>query len=500
MNSTGKELTQADLIRNFILMGLDIKEQSYLYEHYWRPMETNFGQEAYNTDFDGFMRHYLTVKTGKIPRINEVYEAFKEYAAQMASKEISISMIVADIRKFSKFYCNMALKLEPDADLRKAFADVKELRVDVAYPMLLEVYSDYSSGDLSKDHFIELLRLVEAYVFRRNICSIPTNSLNKTFATFMKTVDRARYMESIKAQFILLPSYRRFPNDDEFVKELKTRDLYNIPRRSYWFKKMENYGRKEQLDVDQYTIEHIMPQNPDLSDEWKIELGPEWDRIQKTWLHTIGNLTLTGYNVEYSDKPFSKKRDCENGFRDSPIRLNQSLRSVKTWDEQAIMNRALALSAIATQVWAAPILSEEIIDQYRPRPAAARSSYTIDDYPNLSPTSSSYSKEVRELFDTLQKAILAIDPVVTVDYLKLYIAFKAETNFVDVVPQLRRLRLTLNMRFAEIIDPRGLCKDVTNLGRWGNGDVEIGFSSLEDFPYVLGLIRQSFDYQMNGST
>jgi predicted transport protein len=164
------------------------------------------------------------------------------------------------------------------------------------------------------------------------------------------------------------------------------------------------------------------------------------------------------------------------------------------------MNRALALSAIATQVWAAPILSEEIIDQYRPRPAAARSSYTIDDYPNLSPTSSSYSKEVRELFDTLQKAILAIDPVVTVDYLKLYIAFKAETNFVDVVPQLRRLRLTLNMRFAEIIDPRGLCKDVTNLGRWGNGDVEIGFSSLEDFPYVLGLIRQSFDYQMNGST
>ena len=499
MNSTGKELTQADLIRNYILMGLDIKQQSYLYEHFWRPMEIDFGQEAYTSDFDGFMRHYLTVKTGRIPRINEVYESFKEYATSMQFKNINMSMIVEDIRKFSKYFCNMTLKQEPDKDLQLAFNDIKELRVDVAYPMLLEVYNDYASGVLAKNDFVEIIRLIEAYVFRRNICSIPTNSLNKTFSTFMKLVDRMRYVESVKAHFILLPSYRRFPNDVEFGKELQTRDVYNIPRRSYWFKKIENHNRKEQVEVDQYTIEHIMPQNPNLSDEWKETIGSEWKRVQETWLHTIGNLTLTGYNSEYSDKPFIIKRDMENGFRDSPIKFNQSLRNVERWDENAIKERAMKLSDIALNVWASPKLPDDVLATYRPD-SIVKSAYSINDYPYLSSTNNSFVKEVRTLFDVLHKEILAIDSVVKEEYLKLYIAFKAETNFVDVVPQAKRLRLSLNMPFAEINDPKQICKDITNLGRWGNGDVEVGFSDIKDLPYIMSLVRQSFERQMNNST
>lgn len=499
MNSTGKELTQADLIRNYILMGLDIKQQSYLYEHFWRPMEIDFGQEAYTSDFDGFMRHYLTVKTGRIPRINEVYESFKEYATSMQFKNINMSMIVEDIRKFSKYFCNMTLKQEPDKDLKLAFNDIKELRVDVAYPMLLEVYDDYASGVLAKNDFVEIIRLIEAYVFRRNICSIPTNSLNKTFSTFMKLVDRMRYVESVKAHFNLLPSYRRFPNDVEFGKELQTRDVYNIPRRSYWFKKIENHNRKEQVEVDQYTIEHIMPQNPNLSDEWKETIGSEWKRVQETWLHTIGNLTLTGYNSEYSDKPFIIKRDMENGFRDSPIKFNQSLRNVERWDENAIKERAMKLSDIALNVWASPKLPDDVLATYRPD-SIVKSAYSINDYPYLSSTNNSFVKEVRTLFDVLHKEILAIDSVVTEEYLKLYIAFKAETNFVDVVPQAKRLRLSLNMPFAEINDPKQICKDITNLGRWGNGDVEVGFSDIKDLPYIMSLVRQSFERQMNNST
>ena len=498
MNSTGKELTQADLIRNYILMGLDIRQQTYLYENFWRPMEIDFGQEAYNSDFDGFMRHYLTVKTGKIPRINEVYEGFKEYATSMKFKNFTMSMIVEDIRKFSKYFCNMTLRQEPDIELQSAFNDIKELRVDVAYPMLLEVYEDYASGVLAKNDFVQILRLVESYVFRRNICSIPTNSLNKTFATFMKSVDQMRYLESVKAQFILLPSYRRFPNDIEFRKELQTRDVYNIPRRSYWFKRIENYDRKEQVEVDQYTIEHIMPQNPNLSDEWKAELGLEWERIKETWLHTIGNLTLTGYNSEYSDKPFIVKRDMENGFRDSPIRFNQSLRNVETWDEQAIIGRAKQLSDLALTVWSSPKLAEDVLESYRPD-STEKSTNSIENFAYLSPGNSSFVEEVRNLFDVLRKEILAIDSVVVEEYLKLYIAYKAETNFVDVVPQAKRLRLSLNMPFAEINDPRNICKDITNLGRWGNGDVEVGFYDIKDLPYIMSLIRQSFERQMINS-
>ena len=499
MNSTGKELTQADLIRNYILMGLEIKKQTSLYENYWRPMEMDFGQEAYSSDFDSFMRHYLTVKTGRIPRISEVYDAFKEYSMTMRSKGIDIGNIVEDIRRFSRFYCAMTLNQENDKELRVAFNDLKELKVDVAYPMLLEVYDDYQSGVLTKEDFVNIIRLVETYVFRRNICSIPTNSLNKTFATFVKTVDRTNYLESVKAQFILLPSYRRFPNDIEFVKELKTRDLYNIPRRSYWLRRLENFNRKERVEVDQYTIEHIMPQNLNLSEEWKQELGPEWKRIHETWLHTLGNLTLTGYNSEYSDRSFVEKRDMENGFKDSPIKMNQTLRNIDVWNEGAITERAKALSDIAVKVWESPKLANDVLDGYRPT-IKDKNGYTIDDYPFLSPKSTSYVERMRNLFEALRKEVLAMDPVVVEEHLKLYIAFKAETNFLDVVPQSKRLRLSLNMPFSEISDPRGICENVAGVGRWGNGEVEVGFSEIDDLPYIMSLVRQSFERQMNNGS
>lgn len=309
----------------------------------------------------------------------------------------------------------------------------------------------------------------------------------------MKTVNRSRYIESVKAQFILLPSYRRFPNDTEFIKELRSRDLYNIPRRNYLLRRLENYNRKEQVDIEQYTIEHIMPQNPNLSEKWKQELSPDWERIHETWLHTLGNITLTGYNSEYSDKPFLEKRDMDNGFKDSPIKLNQSLRKVEVWNEESIIDRAKTLSDFAVKVWESPKLTKDVLEYYRPS-TKEKSEYTMDDYPFLSPNNASYVEKIRNLFDELRKKVLALDTVVVEEYLKLYIAFKAETNFLDVVPQAKRLRLSLNMPFSEISDPRGLCVNVADVGRWGNGEVEVGISEL---PYVMGLIRQSFNRKMN---
>ena len=234
MNSTGRELSQADLIRNFILMGLEPGIQTRLYEQFWRPMEVAFGQEAYDTHFDAFMRHYLTVKTGEIPRLDDVYEAFKVHARSPKIAAAGVEALVKDIRDFARYYCAMALGLEPDVDLKLAFHDLRELKVDVAYPLLLELYQDYVADVLAKDDFLSAVRLVEAYVFRRAICAIPTNSLNKTFATLGKAIKKDRYLESIKAQFLLMPSYRRFPGDEEFKRYIQTRDLYNFRSRSYW--------------------------------------------------------------------------------------------------------------------------------------------------------------------------------------------------------------------------------------------------------------------------
>ncbi|HHE64494.1 MAG TPA: DUF262 domain-containing protein, partial [Bacteroidetes bacterium] len=259
MNSTGRELTQADLIRNFILMGLEPELQKQLYMNYWRPMEIDFGQEAYDSYFDNFMRHYLTVKMGEVPRLNKVYESFKAYTRSSKIAEAGVESLVSDIRDFSQYFCAMALGAEKEQDLGWAFHDLRELKVDVAYPFLLELYNDYNNGILSKNDFLTAVRFVESDVFTRAICSIPTNSLNKTFATFSKALKKDRYLESIQAHFLLLPSYRRFPQDEEFKNELQTRDLYNFSRRSYWLRRLENYGRKERVAVDEYTIEHILP-------------------------------------------------------------------------------------------------------------------------------------------------------------------------------------------------------------------------------------------------
>lgn len=501
MNSTGKELSQADLIRNFILMGLEPGLQTNLYEQYWRPMELDFGQEAYGTHFDGFMRHYLTTMTGDIPNINEVYEAYKAHAraflAKSAEDKNPIERLVREIRDYARHYCAMAFGSEPDNDLKAAFHDLRELRVDVAYPFLLELYHDYKAELLSKADLLAAVRLIEAYVFRRAICNVPTNSMNKTFSTFSKALKKDRYFESIQAHFLTLPSYRRFPSDEEFRRDFQTRDLYNFRSRSYWLRRLENHGRKERVPVDEYTIEHILPQNENLPQKWRQDLGDDWQRIQQTWLHTLGNLTLTAYNSDFIDRPFAEKRDMpsapEKGLRQSPLRLNQGLAMLDKWTEAAIKERAARLAEMGVGVWPAPKLAQDVLVAYRPQ-LDQSTAYTLEQHPNL------LSPRLRPVFEAFRREVLALDPCVAEKILKLYVAYTAETNFVDVVPQVKRLRLSLNLPFHEVNDPRGLCKDITDLGRWGNGDVEVGLSSLADLPYVLGLVRQALDWQLGSGS
>ena len=229
MNSTGLELSQADLIRNYILMGLEPGLQTTLYKTYWRPMEQAFGQAAYVLHFDAFMRHYLTAKTGEIPNVREVYVAFKNFARTLKG---DIKELVADLHAYASYYCAMALGSESDSALKQAFHDLRELKVDVAYPFLLDVYHDHRQGRLSTQEVLQIVRLVESYVFRRAICAIPTNSQNKTFASLSRTLKKNRYLESVQAALLLLPSYRRFPSDEEFQREIKVRDLYKFRSRS----------------------------------------------------------------------------------------------------------------------------------------------------------------------------------------------------------------------------------------------------------------------------
>jgi len=271
---------------------------------------------------------------------------------------------------------------------------------------------------------------------------------------------------------------------------LQIRNLYKFNRRSYWLRRFENFGRKERVMVNDYTIEHILPQNANLSAAWKQSLGDDWARVQEQYLHTLGNLTLTGYNSEYSDRPFAEKRDMEGGFAQSPLKLNEGLGSCADWNEQAIIQRATRLANRAVEIWDAPRLADAVLDTYREKKEESTPEYTIADHSHLA------GGPVRALFEHFRTQVLALDECVREEFLKLYVAYKAETNFVDVVPQAKRLRLSLNMAFNEIDDPRKLCVDVTDLGRWGNGCVEVGLENEADLPYVMGLVRQALERQL----
>jgi uncharacterized protein with ParB-like and HNH nuclease domain/predicted transport protein len=494
MNSTGKALSEADLIRNYILMGLEPVLQTDIYQDLWRPMEIEFGQEAYGDQFDDFMRHYLTIKMGDIPRQSEVYEAFKEYSQGFFADGGHVRNLVADIRKYSTYFVSMSLGAEQRPKLKELFEDLFiDMDYSVAMPFLMEVYSDFEQGHITEPEFAEIVGLVESYVFRRSICQIPTNSMNKTFAEFTRHLDKENYLPSLRAHFASLRSYRRFPTNEEFELEFSRRNVYKYSLGKYLLRKIENQDKKEKISVDNYTIEHVMPQNPNLSQEWQKELGVNWKEVQEKYLHTIGNLTLTGYNPEYSDKPFSVKKSMDKGFLTSPLTLNALIAKTELWNEEAIVKRGKELAKEAVKIWPyVPITAEEIA-KFKPKELINQ------DVRNFSVNDNEYltRKNVRELFEALRKEVLAIDPDVSETFLKYWIAYKAETNFVDVVPKAKGLRLSINMKYKEISDPKGVTEDVSGKGRWGNGEVSVHFRNLEELPYVMTLIRQSYEKQMN---
>lgn len=347
MNSTGKDLTQTDLIRNYILMGLEPEKQKVFYKKYWRAMEEDFKQNE--TLFNQFVRHYLTIKTREIPNINKVYEAFKDYQQK---EGIEIEDLLKDLQKYCGYFCQIVFKKEDDnKELNKALSFLVDLEMDVIYPLLLELYSDYSDGVLSKDDFIPIIYLTESYICRRTVCGLGANSLNKIFASFTKKINKDQYLESIKAHFGYLTEKQRFPNNDEFKEHFITIDFYHFKKNKYFFERLEKFDTEEPVNTQECTTEHIMPQT--LEEEWERDLGENFQAIHDKYLHTIGNLTLTGYNSEYSNKSFQEKRDMEKGFKQSPLKLNQSLKddSESVFGEKEIEKRANDLADWALKIW-----------------------------------------------------------------------------------------------------------------------------------------------------
>ncbi len=244
MNSTGKDLTKTDLIKNYILMGLEPEKQKIFYKKYWRAMEEDFKQNE--TLFNQFVRHYLTIKTRDIPNINKVYEVFKRYQQE---RGIETEVLLQDLQKYCGFFCQIVFKKEADKDLNKALGFLVDLEMDVIYPLLLELYSDYIDGVLSKQDFIPIIYLTESYICRRAVCGLGTNGLNKVFPSFTKHIQKDEYFKSLKARFCYLTEKQRFPNNDEFKKLFITIDFYSFKKKEYFFERLENFNTKEPVNT-----------------------------------------------------------------------------------------------------------------------------------------------------------------------------------------------------------------------------------------------------------
>ncbi|GAA8696413.1 DUF262 and DUF1524 domain-containing protein [Helicobacter pylori] len=495
MNSKGIELTQTDLIRNYIIMETEVEKQEDFYNQYWRAMEEDFKQSKKQSEkqskredlFNKFVRHYLTIKTREIPNINKVYVAFKRYQQE---RGIETEVLLQDLQKYCGYFCQIVFKKEADKDLNKALSFLVDLEMDVIYPLLLELYSDYSDGVLSKDDFRRSIALIESYICRRAVCGLGTNGLNKIFASFTNKINKVQYLESIKAHFLSLETTKgKFPKDSEFKNLFITIDFYNLKEKKYFFERLENFDTKEPVNTQECTIEHIMPQT--LTEEWERDLGENFKEIHDKYLHTIGNLTLTGYNPEYSNKSFQEKRGMEKGFKQSPVELNQGLRDLESFGEEEIKKRANDLADLALKIWTYPKLDAETLEKYKPKKnKKEKKVYDLSSY--------KFGSHSRELFDILSKEIKALDERITENFNQDYISYKFDKNFVDIVVQTRDLKLYLSMKFNELQDAKNLARDMTNKGHLGNGDIEVKLETKENIPYCLGLIKQALEKQMGG--
>lgn len=358
MNSTGKDLSQTDLLRNYLLMDLTPEKQTRLYKTYWKPMEELFGEDIYKNDvnkFDYFIRDFLTLKsdTGHICKINNVYENFKRHYLDNNCEKFAV---LKDLFTYAKYYACIDLLQENDDELKLYWQEFKKLDSHVVYPFLLKLYDDYSRQILIKEDFKKILQVVISYLWRRAICEIPTNSLSKTFATLYQAVDKDDYVNSIIKAFVFKSSYKRFSSDYEVREKLQTKDIYHFRLRKYLLEALENYYHKEPIDLNtaNYTIEHIMPQNIEHNLSWQQMLGENWQEVHSLYLHTLGNLTITGYNAEMSNKSFGEKVNGESGFKHSHLKLNESIVQCDVWNKKAIQRRTNILTDIILKIWKYP--------------------------------------------------------------------------------------------------------------------------------------------------
>lgn len=372
LNSTGLDLSEADKIRNFVLMNLDQERQELYYDKYWNAIELNTDYQVSN-----FIRFYLAAVQGKTPAMRKVYQTFRTFAKRCyhagADDALSIdtAALLGNMLEFSKHY-RACIRPSGDDPVARGLARLRVLEATVAYPYLLNLLEYHRLGKVDDSGVARVLGVVESFVFRRWVCSAPSNALNKIFETLHGEAEKGvaaggDYVEVVAYLLTHKGSTGRFPGDDEFAEAVRTRDFYRIGNRKFYlYDRLENEDSEERVDVigglesGNFSVEHVMPQT--LSDAWRRELGEDCEQIHEQWLHSIANLTLTAYNSDYSNRPFAQKRDMAKGFRASGFRMNQWIAAQERWGADELEERCEWLVDRFLELWPMPQSSYEPVE------------------------------------------------------------------------------------------------------------------------------------------
>lgn len=340
LNSTGLDLTPADLIRNYLLMGYSREKQEELYEEYWKKLEKKISF----SEMTNFIKDYLTIKNSSIPNKNKIYETFKEFYIANIKNKFSIEEFLLELIKYAKYYEWIENFNSNYETLNLVFEKLKKLNSSVINPFLFYTLNKFENKEIDINDVIKTCELIKSYIIRRAICNIQTNALNKIFASLAKEVENHKlskdaFFETVLSIILNKTLSGIMPRDIQFKEALITRDMYSFKLNSYILKTLLLYNTKESVDDTNLTIEHIMPQK--LSSKWKVELGGKFDEILQKNIHLLGNLTLSGYNSEISNREFSEKKEY---YKNSNIYFNRELLNYNEWNEKSILDRGKKIS------------------------------------------------------------------------------------------------------------------------------------------------------------
>ena len=489
LNSTGIDLSQSDLIRNYILMRLPEKQQTSLYDTYWSKLESLFrGSEK---TFDAFLRDYLAFKTraSKQERADEIYQAFRRSFGQLQESCGGLEKLLDEMLRFGRYHAAFSIGTPLEPELVEDLARLRRL-VDVPALLMMRLFDCMNQDkSLSVEQFREAIEAIESFVFRRAICGEQTRSYWQIFANIAYRLGKQNPLEDLKVGLARQRDAYRLPTDQDFLRELVSRDIYGLRVCGYLLDRLENHGSREPTNTSNYSIEHILPQNERLSAPWQSMLGKDWKKIQTTWLHRLGNLTLTGYNSTYSDRPFEEKKTIPGGFNDSSVRLNKFVREQTQWTAVEIDLRGQQLADRALKIWPSIEVTDssiELAKQAEMRELAERRD--VAKVP--------MSGAARELFEILSPKIQEIDPAILELAEPKSVSYHASGFFLEVLPRKHRLLLLLPLNHSEIDDPHGLSQDATV---WKflfyakhEGGVLLRIREPIDIEHAMPIIRQAY--------